>query len=492
MLECGSHPVDATTRGTDAGVAREGDAIAAAMRVNGLGDKCYYDGDLPGAATHFDEAWTILGDAPASGMATRARAVVSRNRAVLALIGGDWTTYQQQLDACRDLTSRVDGPEREELQIVLQVAASLGHRTAGRFGEARDALRLDWPPCPPATSCVRDLRFSIEEANICRNLGQFRAAVALLERGFELLELARTDPSAPGDETLEGCTILLHHYMGVTRIEDMLFRGTRDAGAFTASRVHLHAARDMATHFMGDAFRIYVSRTDKALGWYHLLRGDAARARELAETVLRAPGTQHDRRTECLVLTLRAAAVASTSPADGLELFEEPYDASTRYGYWKGKLLACFVASSCAREAGDHGAMKRWMDRLAGLGRLETRLLVEEALYTAASPAAGARAVATSERSRFVAQASAWRDAVREGRLDAEAAVRHPIFLHLLAIGVRAVPWILHEWLEHPEDPWGIALPVLTGTAPADAPDVATQREWWLTWGRTQGTMPSR
>lgn len=486
MLECSLQPADAPTDAL-AGEPPDGDAVAEAMAKNAQGDKAYYTGDLLGAARHFDDALTLLTGSPPSPRATRAKAIILRNRSVLALILGDRSAFERGIKECRTITARVEGPEREALLTVLRVAMSMGHRTEGRFGKARDALRLDGSE-PGST--VRDLRLAIEEANICRNLGQFRAAITLLERGFELLELAQSESRTPRDEELEGCTVLLHHYMGVTRLEEMLFCGTRDVGAFTAARVHLHAARDMATHFLGDAFQMYVSRTEKALGWYHLLRGEVARAQEFAEAVLEAPGTREDRRTQCLALTLKAAVVAATSPSDGLALFEEPHQAAITYGYWKGKLLACFAASACARQADDKTQFERWMRRLAALGNAETRLVVERALYTAASPA-DRRALAATERNLFIAQASAWRDAVREAGLDAEGAARHPIFLHILANGPRAVPWILSEWLEHPEDPWAMALPALTSTAPPGTLDVGGQRDWWLTWGKTQGTIRS-
>lgn len=90
--------------------------------------------------------------------------------------------------------------------------------------------------------------------------------------------------------------------------------------------------------------------------------------------------------------------------------------------------------------------------------------------------------------SRFHALADEWRAATRFLASPA-AAVEHPAYRAIVALGPDATPLILAELAASPE-PWFPALRELTGAdpvPPAERGHPRTAAEHWLAWGRERG-----
>ena len=67
--------------------------------------------------------------------------------------------------------------------------------------------------------------------------------------------------------------------------------------------------------------------------------------------------------------------------------------------------------------------------------------------------------------------------------------VAHPAHLAIVAMGDRAVPWILRE-LEGELGHWFSALTAITGENPIlldDRGNMSKMRDSWLDWGRANG-----
>jgi hypothetical protein len=90
--------------------------------------------------------------------------------------------------------------------------------------------------------------------------------------------------------------------------------------------------------------------------------------------------------------------------------------------------------------------------------------------------------------SRFRALAGEWQTATRF--LSApSAAVEHPAYRAIVALGPAAVPLILADLAVAP-DPWFAALREMTGVDPVPPADRGHPRaaaEHWLAWGRARG-----
>lgn len=88
----------------------------------------------------------------------------------------------------------------------------------------------------------------------------------------------------------------------------------------------------------------------------------------------------------------------------------------------------------------------------------------------------------------FAAEVALWRRDTSH-LSSVRAICSHPAYLRIIAMGVRALPYLLNEFIERP-DHWHLALCTITGDNPVpkeDYGDLDAMANHWLEWGRERG-----
>ena len=96
--------------------------------------------------------------------------------------------------------------------------------------------------------------------------------------------------------------------------------------------------------------------------------------------------------------------------------------------------------------------------------------------------------VTALDRETFERLADEW-ELGRPRGADIEQMTKHPAYQRIIAMGDRAVPWLLQRLAEKP-DHWFVALNAITGARPVRQESRGRIKEMaqaWLDWGRQQG-----
>ncbi len=378
-----------------AGVALAGDApspaasyeasevLRDASEANTRGDAAYYAGEWSAAEQHFEAAALRVRDGAPSEARDRLRALIHRNLGLLGLLRGDRGVFDANMVDAEAIIDALRGEARWYLACDHAIAKSYVARHDGDFERAVEVLA--GVPRPRAVNArrYRDLRVSIEEANVWRNLGLFDEAITSLE-GF--LERTSGHPNAPDwpRETTEVHKMLGYHYLGVAQVERAVF--LRDRTIAQAAERNLLSSMTLAT----SGHRLYEIRNRKAMGWLRYCLGDCDAALDSARSVCRDAEAVGDVKTWCLGYVLRGAAlVARGSVTEGTSDLAVALKLATQDGYWKGQLFAHFFQAQAACSLGEGDVLAAARSSLLALGGGFRSKLVHLCFDTLASGSGG-------------------------------------------------------------------------------------------------------
>ncbi len=273
----------------------------------------------------------------------------ARNLAMLNLLRGERAAFEGMMLEARKAGDRTRDRDRWLVACDNAMASAYAARQEGHF---RDAMaHMDGIP-PPETEADADYlvaRRAIELANVARNLGLFRESAALLSPLLDAVS-PTTMEAGRRPEAPQVLSMMAWHFVGVTWMERAVYHG--DDAARAQADVALRRSLDLARRGSSPSlYSLYVVRNQKALGWLLYCEGDHAAAAEAARTSAREARALGDTKTQCLALTLLAAARARLGGlAECGDALRQALEMSEQIGYWRGR-VASLVLPGAARAA---------------------------------------------------------------------------------------------------------------------------------------------